>query len=408
MKRRLHHAGKDVFELLKQIPKRLFANDPVKLSRYLELPLRSIQFFLNGFKPQHLDYLLARGDFILSEDEELKCIEFNIASNLGGWELPIWEKMHMQHPITSTFIKQYNVKVVNENLMEVLFEHIIDSTLSNPGTTPGNSGTLNLGLALEAYDPHGPKGEDPLGLTPIYRKVLHRKAPHLQGRVIAFGFPLLRERNGEAYIQNERIPATLIYALSPIPMQALNVFYNGKLLLFNSTITGLLANKLIFALLSQQEDSQLFTPEEREVIKKYVPWTRKTESGENTYQGDKIQLEDFVRQNRRKLILKPSKGSGAKGMCNGTMCSEEQWAENVSKAFSERNWVVQEYIPSASFIYQIGEEGLEPYYPIWGPFIFGKKYGGTWVRILPVSQYKGAISSSYFGAQESVILEVDE
>ncbi len=408
MKNRFYKAGLSVLELLKSIPGRLFSDDPVKLSRYLEIPLPLVDFYLKGFEERQLDSLLGRGDFILSHKGELKCIEFNVASNLGGWELALWEAMYVQHPITSKFIRENRVKVVNENLMEVLLEHVVEHITQNVPKDLDENKEINLGLALESYDPRCPKGEDPLNLTAFYRELLRRKDPRLHGRVITGSYPFMRSRNGSLCINHETVSALLIYSLQSIPMRVLNVFYSGKLFLFNSPITGLLANKLNVALLSQSEDSPLFSPEERRVIQTYIPWTRKTEPGENTYYGDRINLQDFVLQQRRKLIIKPSKGSGARGMLNGTTCSEEEWRETVQKAFKERHWLVQEYIPSASFIYQLGDNECGPCYPIWGPFIFGKRYGGTLCRTLPVRHYKGAISSSYFGAEVSIILEVDE
>jgi len=73
-----------------------------------------------------------------------------------------------------------------------------------------------------------------------------------------------------------------------------------------------LSSKLNISLLSEHEDSDLFTLEEREIIKTYIPWTRKTVPGLTTYKGEPVRLEDLVTSARERLVLKPSQGYAVK------------------------------------------------------------------------------------------------
>lgn len=131
------------------------------------------------------------------------------------------------------------------------------------------------------------------------------------------------------------------------------------------------------------------------------------ERGETTFSGETINLEDFILKNRERLILKPTMERGGKGLTIGHSCTENQWCETVNEAFEKKVWVVQEFVAADSFLYRWGEKGSALHQGIWGTFVFGNRYGGTWLRILPNSDNKGVINSSQ-GAWESVILEVDE
>ncbi len=408
IRQKLQDAGGKGMQLIKSIPGKLFSHDPVKISRYYGIPELYVRSFLKGATPQNINSLVGRGDMILTPGGEFKCIEFNIAANLGGVELSHMQTQYLQHPLTAQFMRENSVKILNKNLMAILFEHVIDNLLENRVPRPQKGEELNVAIAWSNYDPWKTGYTDPFNLNPIYQKVLKSKGAGFEGSLITSCVTLLDSRKDGLFSNDKKISAILAYGVKAMSEELLNLFYNGHLLLFNGPITPLMANKLNLALLSENEDSHLFTPEERHSIKEIFPWTRRTETGETTFHGDTVQLESFVLQNRDKLVLKPAQGIGGEGLSNGKFCTDRQWSEAVLRAFKEKHWVVQENVPSASFLFQSKAHGCEDYYPIWGTFDFGGRYGGSWLRILPVAKYNGGISSTHFGAEETVLLEVEE
>jgi len=76
-------------------------------------------------------------------------------------------------------------------------------------------------------------------------------------------------------------------------------------------------------------------------------------------------------------------------------------------ALMAKNWVVQEYIPSESYIYQDGERGAVEHHMVWGIFVFGPRGAGGFTRVLPTRDHKGVINASQ-GARLNIILEVKE
>jgi hypothetical protein len=168
-----------------------------------------------------------------------------------------------------------------------------------------------------------------------------------------------------------------------------------------------MSNKLNIALMSENQDSDIFTLEERETIKKYIPWTRKVKYGQTTYNNQKIKLEDFILSNREQLVLKPGAGLGGVDVHLGYNTPENQWQQVVERAFRERDWVVQERIDSYPFLYQYGKGGYAEHNVNWGAFLFGTRYGGSWLRILPKADPEGVINVTQ-GAEVGVLFEVDE
>ena len=117
-----------IFALIRSIPRRLFANNTIKMSRYFDLPVEMLEQSLYGVDDEHIGNLIGRGDFVFSPSG-LKCLEFNIASNFGGWEISLWQPMYLQNSIISGFIKKNRLKITNKNLIYIYFGHFIDAAL---------------------------------------------------------------------------------------------------------------------------------------------------------------------------------------------------------------------------------------------------------------------------------------
>jgi uncharacterized circularly permuted ATP-grasp superfamily protein len=169
----------------------------------------------------------------------------------------------------------------------------------------------------------------------------------------------------------------------------------------------LVSNKLNIALLSEHEESELFTPDERESIKKYIPWTRKTAPGQTRYQGETVNLETFVLANKEKLVLKPSFNLGGEQILIGLYTSQPEWEKEINKAFHQKAWLVQEYIKPTAYLFQEGEEGCAAHSIVWGIFVFAGTYAGSFLRTLSTESNKGIINT-HQGADISVVFEVRE
>jgi len=116
--------------------------------------------------------------------------------------------------------------------------------------------------------------------------------------------------------------------------------------------------KAIFAVLTDDDLAGLFTDEERAAIAAHVPWTRRVQAGRTLRYGQSIDLPEFVRTHRDRLVMKPNDEYGGKGVFIGWETSESDWEAALATALSS-SYVVQEKVELARQPFpELGEDGL--------------------------------------------------
>lgn len=430
VKKEMKEAGEKVYELIKCIPERIFGNDLSRIACYYEIPERMAEYFFCGTSRTHLDNLIVRGDFILSFDG-FKCIEYNVNTNLGGIQYPFWISLYQQIPVISTFFRKYHMKMKPDNVFLHLIEHLIDAIIKN---FPSESREINVAVVQPGYTENSSTSLESQYMNNIYMNRLHLKSDTMEGRMMFCEFSHLHIEEGGIFYKDKRVHAIFELYDGFVPPEIIPVVKGKKVIIFNGSIAWLLSTKLNLALLSEYENSDCFSPEERATIKKYIPWTRKITPGLSAHDSREIDLKRFVLSNRQKLVLKPSVGSGGEGIAVGKNISETSWNELVNKAFDQNdwrdiglshhitweewdkvvkyaltvnNWVVQEYVESPTYLYQFGEDGCEEHNMVWGFFIFGSRFAGSCVRIVPSADKKGVINT-HQGAKKSFLFEVED
>lgn len=401
MNNQLKEAGTGVCPLIKSIPERVFNNDAARMAAFFQIPIDVVTYALAGEDHDHLHNLLARGDFVLSP-QGLKCLEFNISSSLGGWRSPLWEPLYLNTAILSRFFQEYRVKLYKCNLLDILFTHLVHGALDTfPGTPE-----INVAIAGRHIESRLPEQQF-RHINRIYAQTLKSNHPGLAGEVIFCEFDQLNSVNDFVMFLDKKIHVVVELYFGEVPRDILRIFLSGNVVLYNGPVSWLLSNKLNLALLSELENSDLFDPEERETIRQYIPWTRKMVEGTVHYGAHRARLADFVSANKDKLVLKPAHNLGGVGVTVGKFTPLPEWQSVLGRAFSEGNWVVQEYVESLPLFYQSGDYGAEEHETVWGIFLFGALYGGSWVRVLSKSRGRGIVNA-HQGAEEGIVLEVEE
>jgi len=403
MKHQAEEASVKLFDLIKSIPERMFSGELQKMGHYYEMPLNMVELAFLGVNNDTIKNLLGRGDFVFSASG-LKCIEYNVQANLGGWELDVLEPLYMDTPVISEFLNTYHVRVHKNRFFFTLLDFIVDNALARfSNRNPGSE--INLAFVSMKYTQ---VGEDPVqsNLNALYQTLLQQKANRLKGDLIFCDFSHLEVVKDSVIFRDKHIHHLVEMSNGLVPMKVIEAVQAGKLLIYNGPVTKIMSNKLNLALLSEHKDSDVFTREERAVIDRYIPWTRKTVPGQTTYGTEKIELEDFILTNRERLVIKPSWGIGGQDVHLGLHASEGVWRQLVERALGQRNWVVQEYIESLPYLYQEGREGCSRHQAVWGFFVFGTRYAGGFVRVLPEKGTRKIINT-HQGAEKSIIIEVE-
>lgn len=118
----------------------------------------------------------------------------------------------------------------------------------------------------------------------------------------------------------------------------------------NSFRAKLVHKKMLFGILTDGRFSHLFNDAERRVIARHVPWTRRMQEGATTHDDVLIDLFEWVRLNRDRLVLKPNDDYGGHGIYIGWESDESDWDSAISNAL-KGDYLVQERVTTAREIF---------------------------------------------------------
>lgn len=121
----------------------------------------------------------------------------------------------------------------------------------------------------------------------------------------------------------------------------------------NSFRCKILFKKASLAVLSDERNAGMFTPEQRQAIAAHIPWTRVVEDRKTVIDGAEADLVPFALANKDRLVLKPNDDYGGHGITLGWTVDQAKWEEAVKEALAAP-FVVQQkvalpYEPFPSF-----------------------------------------------------------
>jgi hypothetical protein len=112
---------------------------------------------------------------------------------------------------------------------------------------------------------------------------------------------------------------------------------------------GEFSQKGLLEVVEWPEVARLYTAAERRILRAAVPWTRVLAGRRVTDPaGRPVDLPEFVRRARRRLLIKPNVGSSGVGVLLGGAATPARWEARLARALREPGaWVVQEWRPGA-------------------------------------------------------------
>lgn len=124
----------------------------------------------------------------------------------------------------------------------------------------------------------------------------------------------------------------------------------GAAVFVNSFRCRLSEDKGFFALMTDEAFAGLLTADERALVSRSMPWTRRLEERRTSYRGRSIDLIPFVLAERERLVLKPTHAYGGHQVLIGSETPASVWEDAVPGALNGR-YVVQERqsIPEEAF-----------------------------------------------------------
>lgn len=165
----------------------------------------------------------------------------------------------------------------------------------------------------------------------------------------------------------------------------LNAYRDRAVCMVNSFRSKLVHKKAIFSVLTDDRFSEMFTEREREMIRSHVPWTRSFKATETSHGGDRIDLLEWARTNRGKLVLKPNDDYGGHGIFIGWTSSESQWDDAMSTALNTGDYLVQERVATSKEVFPMldvdGRVHMVEQLVDLDPFLFNGEVGSAFTRL---------------------------
>ncbi|MEV0328166.1 hypothetical protein AB0H63_17215 [Micromonospora echinospora] len=337
--------------VLRALPDRLFDGDPAALARALGLP--EAQAAASDVSARELPSI-GRADLV-QDATGFRLVEFNTSSSLGGCEIAEMNRAMLADPAFAAFAARHDL-TYRDPIAGMLrtfppSEHPI-AVLTWPG---GSHDHLTLFLASLAAAGHeafacraGELAYQGGVLTAGGRRVDRVFRTFQLGRLDgspeadALVRPLLRAADDGA--------ATL---LAP----------------FAADLYGI---KECLALLAEDACRQALTADEREVVDRLLPWTRRLDRS----------LLDHAREHRKELVLKPSTGYAGRGITAGWMVDPATWSERLEAALSAPH-VVQRRVRPVAERFLDADGRAAPCLLSWGVFLTDGDYGGAFVKGIP-------------------------
>jgi len=162
---------------------------------------------------------------------------------------------------------------------------------------------------------------------------------------------------------------------------------DGNIFMANSFRAKIPHKKASFAVLQDERWAGLFTPEEHEMIRRHLPWTRRVREGETKYKDSTIDLIELLRSHREKFLLKPNDDYGGSGIIVGWESTESEWDAALEQALAEP-FVVQEraVVEKVEFpMYDGPKAEMHELLIDFDPFLFRGRVEGGLVRLSPQS-----------------------
>jgi glutathionylspermidine synthase len=163
----------------------------------------------------------------------------------------------------------------------------------------------------------------------------------------------------------------------------IRAYLAGDVCLVNSFRSKILQKKAAFELLTDEANASWFTPNERAVMQRTVPWTRRVAPRKTHHHGREVDLVEHVRKHQQQFVLKPNDDYGGRGVSIGERVTAAEWEAALTEALAG-DYVVQEKIELRTEVFPIfgdSEWTLQPMYVDTNPFLFAGRVEGAMVRL---------------------------
>jgi len=316
----LRDTGRALLELAARVARRVFDGDAGRLCAYLGIPAAQARWM--SLDPGEPDVLLSRLDaFVTAEGPRF--IEINSDAPAGFGYGDRMAEVFRRLPLFQEFAAAHRLAYVPSA------PPLVEAVLGQWRRRGGSAVPCVLADPREMALREGRLCAGPDAVDVVYRRALLTE---------------LVEREGE---------------VGPF----LSAYRDGRALFVNSFRCGLSEDKAFFGILTDEAFAGLMTAEERDLVARTVPWTRRVEERRTLKDGRRVDLVPFVLAHAAELVLKPAHGYGGQSVLVGVEATPAAWQSTVERALASP-WVVQERVPIPREEFPVCDEGRLAFEPL--------------------------------------------
>lgn len=386
--------------LLKSVPIKVVGSNPDRLAEAYGIELDHARLVLATLAdPRRLERIIGRSDFFHTE-EGFRCLEFNMASNIGGWQSSYWSDEVLTAGPTARFLAERGLEPRAQPVIRNLLSYLLRGALGRFKTTEVNMVFLLPEAAAADHAVHLREATDR-----NYQSILDGLGGKIRGTFSWCKVDDLERVRDHLVYDGRRIHVVLDGYAGFAGVEATRCWLMDTVELYNGPATPVLTDKRNLAFLWEHKETSLFDDDDRRVIAATVPWTRRLSRRVYHPQAPPPLEESEVIARRHELVLKPGGEMGGTDVHLGPSTSESIWREVVERAFADGSWIAQRCQVSRPHAFQSGAHGWAEHDVVWSFFVFGDRFGGVDLRMAPRST-EGVVNASR-GASVGAVFEVE-
>jgi hypothetical protein len=361
----------------------IFAGDPMKMADAMRLDPVMCALFLSGVPFENVCF---RSDAVLTE-AGLKVLEINSGTSIGGWQLQWMEDLFRQFEGYREFFASH--RVTTRNAPVTFFRFLIQS--ARQIVPSGQMYVLVKALPSRSIAHYGSQLQ-----SYISQAIAESAAACTVGFFTSFDELKIA---ADGVFHNGRRAHIVTIGEDTAPLSLLRCVLAKKIACPDFPPYLVWADKRNLALLHHAARLRLLCASEARLVEEYVPQTHVLGGSFST-----AGIRSEVLANKDRYVVKKCNGMQGIGVYVGHFMTQDAWESAIGGIEQPDMWIAQEYCESRRFYAQSGES-REAFNFIWGAFQFGTRYGGCWIRMMPIrGNYDGIINSAR-GAQESIVFE---
>lgn len=386
----------DLCRLIKSVPRRVFGSEANALADFYRLEGGHARIVTAALQnPVWVAGALGRSDFIRTATG-FKCLEFNVASNIGGWQNSAFAADVLSTPVVARFVAEAGIEPKSIDALSTMITFVLGRALRR-----FRSKQINIGLLFEVL---GEASIDLIAAADDNYRAMLRRLGGLEGRLLPCRPADLHERDGKLHAGETHLHALVDGIGQPPGMDTVQCWLRGSLDLYGDPMAPIFTDKRNLALLSELAETELFDDAERKLIRNAVPWTRRVSERPIGQPRPPVERRRLIEE-RRRLVLKPGSGMAGIDVHLGVATAPESWERLVDRAFEETGWVAQELQESLPHLYLASDDGWALHDVVWSFFVFGETEGGWYLRMASTDAHE--VINATRGAHAGSVLEVE-